>query len=200
MFAPGGAVVSTMDFFSDLVILNVLCVVCSLPLFTLPASLSAAFRCTQKLLRGEGSGTARMFFRAWREEFRSVTLPGVVTMAIGVLLDFELRIVGQMPVSMVFRVALTAALLVWLGVTLWLLPVRHHFQRGWKDTLKLSAVLAIANLPRTLVMMLTVLIPWLAARIIVGAFGVVLLLSLILLVEGAVLVSVILSQNVLETL
>jgi uncharacterized membrane protein YesL len=202
VFAPGGAVVSTLDFFSDMVILNVLCVICSLPLVTAPASLSAAFLCTQKILRGEGSGTLAMFFRCWRSSFRRVTPMGLGLLALGALLRFELSIAAQMPAGMgdLLHTGLTAALLVWLGVGVWVLPVLHGFEKkGW-SAFKLAAALSIANLPQTFGMVMAVVLPWLILRLIPGGAGVVILLSLIVLVEGAVLVNVLLSENVLRKL
>lgn len=200
VFAPGGAVVSTLDFFSDMVILNVLCVLCSLPLVTAPASLSAAFQCTQKILRSEGSGTAALFFRLLRSSFRRVTPTGLCLLALGALLRFELSIAAQMPAGTgnFFRTGLTTALLVWLGVGMWMLPVLNSFEnKGW-SAFKLAAALSIANLPQTFGMVMAVILPWLILRLIPGGAGVVILLSLILLVEGAVLVNVLLSASVLK--
>lgn len=198
VFAPGGTVVTTLDFFSDMVILNVLCILCSLPMVTVPASLCAAFHCTRKLLRGEGSGTAGMFFDALRASFRRVTLPGLSALALTLLLATELRIARQMPGGMgsFFRVGLGAALLLWLGVAVWLIPAAQRFEKSWKGTIMLSAALAIANLPVTVLMLAPILLPVLLSCFVPGAFGVVFLLELLMLVEGAVLVQLLLSERV----
>lgn len=198
VFAPGGTVVTTLDFFSDMVILNVLCILCSLPMVTVPASLCAAFHCTRKLLRGEGSSTAGMFFDALRASFRRVTLPGMSALALTLLLATELRIARQMPGGMgsFFRVGLGAALLLWLGVAVWLIPAAQRFEKSWKGTIMLSAALAIANLPVTVLMLAPILLPVLLSCFVPGAFGVVFLLELLMLVEGAVLVQLLLSERV----
>ena len=54
-------------------VLNLLWVVCSLPVFTIGASTTALYYAALKMAKGEESYPARMFFRAFKENFRQAT-------------------------------------------------------------------------------------------------------------------------------
>ena len=56
---------------TDLIVLNVLFLVCSLLVVTFGASLSALYSMTLKMVRNEEDYTVRGFFKAFRENLRS---------------------------------------------------------------------------------------------------------------------------------
>ncbi|MBU5249690.1 DUF624 domain-containing protein [Coprococcus comes] len=66
-----------MNFFSrvvDLLFLNFLFVITSLPVFTLGASLTALFSAAMKLVRNEESYVSKDYFRAFKTNFRQATV------------------------------------------------------------------------------------------------------------------------------
>lgn len=66
-----------MNFFSrvvDLLLLNFLFVITSLPVFTLGASLTALFSAAMKLVRNEESYVSKDYFRAFKTNFRQATV------------------------------------------------------------------------------------------------------------------------------
>lgn len=199
-FAPDGTLAVTLDNFSDIVILNVLCVLCSIPVVTAGASLAAAIRCTQKKRMGIGGSAWREFFLAWKDLFRRVTPVWVCMAALAVLFCFELGIARGMEAHMerVYRCVLTVALIILLAVCVWVLPVLESMKVSRRKAVKLALALAVANLPRTLCMMLTALAPMLVTIFIEGAFGVVLMLALLVLVEGIVMINSMLCAAVLR--
>lgn len=200
LFRSDGGLVMTLDFFSDIVILNILCILCCIPVVTIPASLYTAFCCSKKMLRAEGSGVAGMFFRYFRQSFRRITLPGLAALAVTFVLAMELKITQQMPqrTGTVFRIGLGAMLLIWLETALWLMPVYYHFEKSWKEVLKLSAALAVANLPVTLLMLAVLVLPEFVALLSSGAWAAILLLRIIILVEGTILIQALLTGRVLS--
>ena len=50
--------------------LNILWLICSLPIFTIGASTTALFYCTLKMAEDRDEGLTRMFFRAFRSNFK----------------------------------------------------------------------------------------------------------------------------------
>ncbi len=201
-FAPEGALAATLDGFSDIVMLNVLCVLCSIPVVTAGTSLAAAFRCSQRRRMGIGGSVLREFFRAWKGLFRRVTPVWVCMAALAALFSFELGITRGMAPLMgrVSRCVLTAALIILLALCVWVLPVLESLKVCRRRAVKLALALAVANLPRTLGMMLVALAPMLVATFIEGAFGVVLMLILLVLVEGIVMINSVLCAPVLRLL
>lgn len=67
--------------------LNLIWLVCSIPIFTIGASTTALYYVTLKIARGEEtSSITKMFFRSFRENFRQSTLLWLILLAIGLLL------------------------------------------------------------------------------------------------------------------
>ena len=58
----------------DLILLNLIFVICSLPLFTLGASLTALYSVTLKMVRNEEGYIVSSFIKAWTANFRQATL------------------------------------------------------------------------------------------------------------------------------
>lgn len=67
--------------------LNLIWLVCSIPIFTIGASTTALYYVTLKVARGEeASSVTRMFFRSFRENFRQATVLWLILLAIGLVL------------------------------------------------------------------------------------------------------------------
>ena len=73
-FDPNSAFFRGMERVWTLVVLNVLWVLCSLPVVTIGPSTAALYQVLGKVIQGEDSHTARKFFAAWRENFKCALL------------------------------------------------------------------------------------------------------------------------------
>jgi uncharacterized membrane protein YesL len=66
--------------------LNLLWILCSLPIFTMGASTTALYYVTLKIVQGDDNNITAMFFRAFRENFRQATTLWLIMLGIGLLL------------------------------------------------------------------------------------------------------------------
>ena len=66
--------------------LNLLWILCSLPVFTIGASTTALYYVTLKMVQDDESNITAMFFRAFRENFRQATTLWLIMLGIGLLL------------------------------------------------------------------------------------------------------------------
>ena len=66
--------------------LNILWLVCSLPIVTIGASTTALFYVTLKMAEDRDDGLTRMFFKAFRENFKPATKLWLILLAVGSLL------------------------------------------------------------------------------------------------------------------
>lgn len=66
--------------------LNLLWLVCSLPVFTIGASTTALYYATLRFARGEDATAARMFFRSFRQNFKQATVLWLILLGVGLLL------------------------------------------------------------------------------------------------------------------
>ena len=69
--------------------LNLLWMVCSLPVFTAGAATAALYDVTLRLAREEEPPLTRRFFKAFRENFRQATILWLILLGIGVLLGAD---------------------------------------------------------------------------------------------------------------
>lgn len=67
-------------------VLNMLWLVCCLPVFTVGASTTALYYAALKMAKGEESYPMRMFFHAFKENFRQATVVWLIMLPIGCLL------------------------------------------------------------------------------------------------------------------
>ena len=66
--------------------LELLWVICSLPIFTIGASTTALYYCCLKIVREEDSHVGAMFFRAFRENFKQATVLWLILLGLGIFL------------------------------------------------------------------------------------------------------------------
>lgn len=142
---------------ADLVILSVLWLLTSLPVFTLGASSSALYYSVIKVVRKDSDGPVRAFFKAFKENFKQGT---VITVAVAVF-ALLVTIVG----TAVYRVNSEAetlqriytVYLILLGIIIawlhYLISYIARFRAPLKTVLKNSLVISIVNLPQSISMM-----------------------------------------------
>lgn len=66
--------------------LNLLWLLCSLPVFTIGAATAALYSITLKLVEDDGGQTTQRFFRAFRENFRQATSLWLIVLSAGIFL------------------------------------------------------------------------------------------------------------------
>ena len=135
----------------DIVELNLLWLICSLPLFTIgPAA--ALYSAMIAALRGKETYPHRDFFRAFRRHFRRNAAAGLLLLAVCAFLWIDVRIcrtsgTGIFTFLMVFFFIL---LLFWLFTALYALPLLAVYDGGLKNALILAFTLSIRRFPLTL--------------------------------------------------
>ena len=66
--------------------LNLLWLICSLPVFTAGAATTALYHVTLKMVKDEDGALTGLFFRAFRENFRQATVLWLLLLAVGAAL------------------------------------------------------------------------------------------------------------------
>ena len=69
--------------------LNLLWMVCSLPVFTAGAATAALYDVTLRIVREEDPPLTTRFFRAFRENFRQATVLWLILLGVGALLGAD---------------------------------------------------------------------------------------------------------------
>lgn len=162
----------------DIVELNLLWLLCSLPVLTLGASTAALYAALTTLIQGTGTYPHRDFLRAFRKNFRRNALAGLLFMATGAFLWTDVSIArhsgtGIFTFLMVFFFILFA---FYVFLLLYALPLLALREDSLKNTLILAFTLSIRHFPLTLALTgITVLALWvchLAPVLLIAAVGI----------------------------
>lgn len=139
--------VRAMTWVADLIILNLLWILCSLPVVTIGASFSAMYTVTLKLIRREPVRTIRDFFIAFKESFKPATpiwLLGVLGVAIfGADLWFSLSQNGFLKVLFIIISVIVGTLS--FSLLSWSFPLIAQFENSIKSYIINSLAMAFCN-------------------------------------------------------
>ena len=91
---------------ADLLVLNLLAILCSLPIFTIGAAVTALDDVCFRMIRQEGSSVVRGYFHAFRANFKRGILLGLLFLAAAALLYFDY--LAALAYAPVFRVGIAA--------------------------------------------------------------------------------------------
>lgn len=140
---------------ADLMVLNILFCITSIPLFTVGASWTALYSVTLKMVRDEEGPVFRSYFQSFRQNFRQATLLWLGVLAVLTLLVLDIRALNGMAEGTVpglLRVGVEILAILGIMVLQYLFPSLARFEASLADTLKNACILAIANLPKTALM------------------------------------------------
>lgn len=139
----------------DLIMLNLIFIIFSIPIITMGASLSALYYVALKLVRGEEPYIWRNFFKAFRQNIKQATFIWVILLLAAVLLGMDFSIINSQDTALfaVIRVFLWVTSGVVFSVFLYIFPVISHFVCSTKQAVKNSAYMIIGFLPYTVIML-----------------------------------------------
>lgn len=140
----------------DLILLNLLWIICSIPVFTIGAATTAVYYVTLKLARNEDDSTIKSFFRSFAANFKQATAIWLILLAFGLILGFDFWFFysGRMNVGGTVRNILTAIfggfLLIYLFVMTYVFPLQARFYNPVKRTLFNAFFMSIRHLFQTI--------------------------------------------------
>lgn len=147
---------------ADIVIVNLLFILCSLPVITAGASIAAMYQ-TIKEMRGENFVSSfYSFTRAFRRILKKSILLWILELVSGGILVFDLMFVAGAGNTIFWRVSgmvLGSIFFIWNLLFCFLFPAGVFAGRNWKDAIFRSLYLAVRNFPYALGMVVLNLIP-----------------------------------------
>ena len=126
---------------ADLVILNLIFVLCSLPIITIGASTTALYGVTKKMAGNREGYIFRNFFQLFKENFRQSTVMWIILLVAAMIPTIDLYIINSLK-----KTVMTTAL-------------QSTFENTVKNTLKNALLMGIGHFPWTLIILLITLLP-----------------------------------------
>ena len=150
LFSLDNPVMRFLDKMADLIILNILFIVCGIPIITLGASATAMCYVTLKMRDKEEGSVFRNFFRAFRQNFAQATLIWIILMALAGFLLADYLLIRDLEGTdyQVIRIFLPLCAVLWGMVTLYVFFIQARFRNTIPNTFRNALALAFINAPR----------------------------------------------------
>ncbi len=149
---------------ADFIVLNVLWVICSIPVITIGASTTALYTVMLKLVKNEEGYIAKGFLKAFKENFKQSTVMWLVFLVMGIVFIVDFMSLKLMPdkaaAALQILFLFMGALIVAASVYAFALQAR--FENTVKNTLKNALILVFAKLPYTVLIIIITIAPVLA--------------------------------------
>ena len=140
---------------ADIMILNIIFIICCIPIVTIGASVTAMSYVTLKMKDGEEGYIFRTFFKSFKQNFKQATIIWLLLLFLAVFMVVDFLIIGSMEgtMAMTMKVLVGMGGLILLMVFIYVFPLQARFYNSIKATIQNAILLSIANFPKTFCMM-----------------------------------------------
>jgi len=139
---------------ADLMILNVLTVICCIPVITAGASFTAMHYVLLKIARKEEGYIVKSFFRSFKQNFLQATVIWLIMLVVIAALFVDWRLTRMNRFPMVYVVLMYMAIGITYLVFLYVFPVLSHYSNTIRGTFKTAFIMSILGIitVRTIIM------------------------------------------------
>lgn len=154
LFSYDGPVFTIINRLSNIIVLNVLWLICCVPVITAGASTTALYFVSMKLVNGEDAHIVKDFFRSFKQNFLQSTVIWIGLVLFGAFIVYDLYIalyvdIGinniLVPVTFFFT-------MVYAMIFVYIFALQSKFVNKIRHTLKNAIILSLRHLPWTVLL------------------------------------------------
>ena len=145
----------------DIIIVNILFILCSIPIVTMGASMSAMyFTLLKKQRTGENGGVVKLFFKGFKDNFKQSTISWLLFLLISFIFTLDFTLFGKGgPQDKLMYYTSVVLMILTCFIAIYLFPVISAFKNTLKNLLLQSIYLAAKNFIFTIVIMVLYTLP-----------------------------------------
>lgn len=145
----------------DIILLNFLFLICSIPLFTIGASAAALYYSCLRIIKGGESSPRRDFFNSMKQNFKQATLIWLVFALLAIVLVWNLQFLSALhtTASVILKYASYGIAALLALELLYIFPVVAAFENTTKNLLKNAFLFTYMHIPSTILMFFLWMIP-----------------------------------------
>ena len=156
LFDIESPVVAFLSRMADLIWLNLLTLICCIPVVTAGAAITALHYVTVKMVRDEEGYLTKSYFKSFKENFLQATglwvlLVLILAVAVG---DFYFISMMDEGVAFVLRTGLAAVFFFFLCSAVYWFPLLSRFENSIKNTIKNSCIIGVLCFPKSICIIL----------------------------------------------
>lgn len=161
IFDLDSPLMNVLNKMADLMWLNILTLICCIPVITAGDALTSMHYVALKIVRNEESYITRSFFKSFKTNFRQATLIWLLLMLVAAILGGDYYIITKsgMQFSQVLVVLIMAAGVLVICTSLYVFPVLAKFDNTIMGTIRNAFIMSILQLPKTVVMFVMAFFP-----------------------------------------
>lgn len=158
IFGVDSGLMRAVSKFTDCIILSIMFIISCIPIITIGTALSAIYHASFKAIRQDRGYVIRDYMETFRDNFKKTTPVWLVVMVIGAVIVLDIYAVGvyvpkESPLS-VFSAVFFAVFIMWFVWVSYLFPYMSRFENTGKQSMKNAALMALAHLPSTILMLI----------------------------------------------
>jgi len=180
IFAPDGKLATALNTIGSLIVLNLLTILCCLPVFTVGAAMTALYTMTMRIVRKEEGAIVKEYFAAFRDNFRQATISWLIFGSLMVFMAFDIfllqRITGTF--GMVYRILLFVIILGFAVECIHIFALQARFDNTPKNTAKNALLLCVGHFPQAVLMLAVTVSPLILLSVSLRFISVVFLIGL----------------------
>lgn len=136
----------------DLCILNILCIITSIPIVTIGVSWTALYTVTLAMSKDEEEPVVRMYFKAFRENLKKGIITGCLLIAGICLFLFDIKSwsASDSQMKVLFLTATFVLLAFWVMVACWIFPLMAKFENSVMKMFKNALLFSLKYFPVSL--------------------------------------------------
>lgn len=151
-FHPDNAFMRFLSNLCDLIMLNILFVLTSLPIFTIGCAISSMYSITIKMQSGEDPFIIKGYFKAFKRNFKQSTIIWIPMGLAALFFLFEIYIIYNLidPRFNFLQYPVLILLFVIISILIYAFPILSTYNNTTKQILKNSVLLSLGNFPTTI--------------------------------------------------
>lgn len=161
IFSTEGKLAAVLNRIGDLIVLNLLTLICMIPVITAGAAFTALYEITMKMVKNEEGPVISSFFRAFGSNFKKSTIIWACAAGITAFLALDIKLLGTLNTDWAYgyRIGLFILELVVLMFTAFILVTSARFENSIKNTVKNGILFCAIHFSRSILMFFVMLIP-----------------------------------------
>ncbi|MDE7270720.1 MAG: YesL family protein, partial [Acetatifactor sp.] len=169
-----GPLIQFLSKMADLMWLNILTMICCIPIITAGASLTALNYMSLKIVRNEEGYITRGFFKAFKENFKQSTIIWCLFLVVACVMGVDYRIMATTDVKIgrVLRILILITVIITVFTLLYVFPVQAKFSNSVMRTIRNAFILSIVQFPKTILMIVLYALPHVIVYLWIGMFPV----------------------------
>ena len=157
---------------ADLMWLNILAMICCIPIVPTGASLTALHYMALKIVRGEECYITKGFFKSFKQNFKQATVIWLLILLFVLILvgDVYIMLNSGLEFHIVLKGIIIAIGIIMLFAAVYVFPVLAKFDNTIKNTIKNAFIMSLLQFPKTILMIIMWVVPVVLAVLIPQIF------------------------------